>query len=89
MMVCDAQALATLPLSFLRIFPLIIFLVLTAISGTERSKRKRWSNQYMKYGSKVSHLILCLLTMRMMARLGGYGSSQLVALFSGVILAEG
>ncbi|KAK9809699.1 hypothetical protein WJX73_006828 [Symbiochloris irregularis] len=54
-------ALATIPLSSLRIFPLIIFLVTTAFSGTERSKRKRWSNSWLKYGKQVPLLTMTIL----------------------------
>ena len=49
-----------MPLMFLRIFPLIIFLIMTALSGTERAKRKRWANQFIKYGTKVRRKALSL-----------------------------
>lgn len=48
------QALSGIPVQFLRIVGIILFWVLTLLSGTERAKARRWSNQYMQFGPDVS-----------------------------------
>ena len=48
------QALTSIPISFLRIVGVLLFWILTLLSGTERAKARRWSNQYISFGKDVS-----------------------------------
>lgn len=51
------QALTSIPVQFLRIVGILLFWVLTLLSGTERAKARRWSNQYIKFGPDVRHAL--------------------------------
>lgn len=47
------QALVVQPIGLLRIVPLLLFLVLTRLSGTERAKQRLWRDQQMTYGTLI------------------------------------
>ena len=48
------QALLLRPIQFLRIFQLIMYWLLSMLSGTERAKTRIWSEQSLLYGPYVS-----------------------------------
>ena len=48
------QALLASPLQFLRLFQLFLYWLLTVLAGTERAKRRIWSEQSLLYGPYVS-----------------------------------
>jgi len=53
----SVQALAAVPIGFLRIVGLVLFWLLSRIAATERAKARLWQNQTMKYGPIVSPLL--------------------------------
>ncbi|KAK9845039.1 hypothetical protein WJX74_009951 [Apatococcus lobatus] len=56
------QALLASPIQFLRLFALLIYWLLTVMAGTERAKRRVWSQQSLLYGPYVpDHTIIILL----------------------------
>ncbi|KAK9852109.1 hypothetical protein WJX84_005426 [Apatococcus fuscideae] len=56
------QALLLRPIQFLRIFQLIMYWLLSMLSGTERAKTRIWSEQSLLYGPYVpDHTIVILL----------------------------
>ena len=58
------QALAAVPVGFLRIVGLVLYWLLTRIAATERAKARLWQRQVSKYGPIVSALPLCCLSGR-------------------------
>jgi hypothetical protein len=51
------QALAAVPVGFLRIVGLVLYWLLTRIAATERAKARLWQRQVSKYGPIVSPLL--------------------------------
>lgn len=47
------QALAAVPVGFLRLVGLVLFWLLSRIAATERAKARLWQHQTMKYGPIV------------------------------------
>ena len=52
------QALAAVPVGFLRIVGLVLYWLLTRIAATERAKARLWQRQVSKYGPIVSALTM-------------------------------
>ena len=52
------QALAAMPVGFLRIVGFILYWLLSRIAATERAKARLWQRQIQKYGPIVSQFYL-------------------------------
>ena len=52
--VWHVQALAAIPIGFLRIVGFVLYWLLSRIAATERAKARLWQRQIQKYGPIVS-----------------------------------
>lgn len=50
----NVQALAAVPVGFLRIVGFVLYWLLSRIAATERAKARLWQRQIQKYGPIVS-----------------------------------
>lgn len=55
------QGLFTIPLSIMRVVPLIIFFIKSKLAGTERAKARCWNNQLITYGVLTTNDMMAML----------------------------
>ena len=54
------QALAAVPVGFLRIIGFVLFWLMSRLAATERAKARLWQRQIQKYGPVVCSALLAL-----------------------------
>ncbi|KAK9806417.1 hypothetical protein WJX73_004348 [Symbiochloris irregularis] len=57
----ELNALTSIPVQFLRPFGIFLYWVLTLLSGTERAKARKWSDQWIKFGPDVPDHTMTIL----------------------------
>lgn len=58
------QALISLPLKLLNIFPLLVFAAKASMAGSARGRRRLWARQYYKYGPSLpTHSLVVLFSL--------------------------
>ena len=57
---CMMQALAAVPVGFLRIIGFVLFWLMSRLAATERAKARLWQRQIQKYGPVVCTCLFAL-----------------------------